>query len=132
MTTKKVALELEKEIEDTKVEMRRSEAEDPGRKEKTQAENTEASWQEYFEWRGYIWARKEELQKSEKKMEGLKKFVEEETRKEAEAAKVVDEEEETEKYHKDLERLKVLMEKWDGTHIIWEVGRGMKRGVKLY
>ena len=108
MTTKKIAEELEKEVEQTRAEMTRGDAEDPERKAKAQAENTEVSWQEYFEWRGYVRARKEELQKLEKKMNALKKFVEEETRKEAEAARVVDEQDEDEKDHKNLERLKLL------------------------
>ena len=40
-------------------------------------------------------------------MYGLKKFVEEETRKEAETARVVDEQDEDEKDQNNLERLKV-------------------------
>ena len=111
MTTKRVAEELENEVKQARAEMTRGEAEDLGRKAKAQAENTEVSWQEYFGFRGYVRARKEELQKLEKKMNALKKLMEEETRKEAEAARVVDEQDEDEKDHKDLEGLKILMGK---------------------
>ena len=87
MAAKKIAAELEKEIGLVRAEMQRGETEDLGRKEEAQAENTEASWKVYLEWRGYFG----------KRMEALKKFVEEETKKEAEAARVVDEEDEDEK-----------------------------------
>lgn len=131
MAAKKIAAQLQKEIEQVRAEMQRGETEDPGRKEKAQAENTEASWQVYFEWRGYFKVRQEELQKLEKRMEGLKKFVEEETRKEAEAARVVDEEDEDEKDQKNQEKLKVL-ETWNGTHTTWKVGEGMGREATIY
>ena len=132
MAAKKIAAELEKEIEQVRAEMQRGETEDPGSKDQAQSENTEASWQVYFEWRGYFKARQEEAQKLEKRLEGLKKFVEEETRKEAEAARVVDEQDQDEKDHKNLERLKVLMEKMGWNTYNMGSGKRDEKGVKLY
>ena len=131
MTTKKIAEKFENEVEQARAEMTRREAEDPGRKAKAQAENTEVSWQEYFEWKGYFRGRKEDLQKLENKMNALKKLMEEETRKEAEAPRVVDEQDEDEKDHKDLEILKILMGKMGWNTYNMGSGRRNEKGGKV-
>ena len=53
---------------------------------KARAENNEGNWRMYGEWRGQIQARSEEAKRLEKKLEDLKKLIEDKGRKEAEKA----------------------------------------------
>ena len=84
MAIRKMAAEMEVEIEKIKDAIRQGEEKEAEMIAKAREENNELSWRTYGEWREQIRARNEEAKRLEEKLEYLKKFIEEEEeRKEA-------------------------------------------------
>ena len=84
-TIRKMAAEMEIEIEHLKELVKNGEAEEEEMIRKARAENNKTSWSRYGEWRGgHMQAKREDVKQIEKKMEDLKKLLQDEERKEAE------------------------------------------------
>ena len=75
---------MEEEVEQMKEQPKQGEGEEEERIGRARAENNEATWSTYGEWKGQIQPKREEVRTLEKKIEDLKKTIAEEERKEAE------------------------------------------------
>ena len=80
----KIAEDIKAEIEKLKDEVQREEAEEDEQINEARTGNNEVSSNTFGQWKGQVQAKREEVNKLEKKWEYLKKTIEDEERKEAE------------------------------------------------
>ena len=130
---KKIKAEMQQEIEQLKEQVRKEEAEEEDKISKARAENNEASWSQYGEWRGGLQAKREETKRLEKKSEDLQKLIEEDERREAEKVRLeggsdgLDEEADAEREEEqNMVELRRMMEQM-GLHMPWGMRGGPMR-----
>ena len=131
MAIRKVAAEMEEEIEKLKEAIRKEERLEEEQVTRARADNNEASWSKYGEWRGLLQAKREEAEKLEKKREDLQNIIEEDERREVEKVGLeggsdgLDEEVDAEREEeKEMVKLRRMMENMGCTcHGVWEVDR---------